>query len=581
MVGFGVCLNAVAGQIHNINLQSEGDVLRLQLETDSGVIENAGLLPDGSGLVIKLKGVDKAQLEQRLQTMKPSHPLLKSIRSGSAGQQQTDLLLSFASRIGILDETMSASANGHSAWEIVLGPNEDEDDGEMAAGRTLDLSWKPEDDASSLAEVMAEQAKGANMNLMDAYDRALANDAKYGAAKADFKVSQEAFPQALAGYLPTASYDFQISNIWQSVASRNPVYAPGSSSYGSNTSALTISQPIIKVPAYIKIEQADVSIEQAKLALVASEQDLILRLAGSYLNFLAAQDAVGLAKAEKQAMAKQFDLAQMRMGSGLGTISQVHETEARYMLSQAREIDAINKLDDARGALKEIVGIDVGALKSFEDDFEAATPQPSEPDAWVRAALEQNLSLQARGLALEIAGLEIRRQQAGYLPTVSLAASHIDQDTGGSVFGRGSNVTTDEVGMKLNFPFFEGGMTRSMVREAEARREKAMQEREQEYRKTERMARSSILSVVSSIQTMSALRRAVLAQENTLETKLKGLRSGVNTSVQVVDAYRLYYGAQRDFLQARYDYLLNRLKLKQSIGTLSRQDLEVIAELLG
>ena len=35
-----------------------------------------------------------------------------------------------------------------------------------------------------------------------------------------------------------------------------------------------------------------------------------------------------------------------------------------------------------------------------------------------------------------------------------------------------------------------------------------------------------------------------------------------------------------DYLQARYDYLLNRLKLKQSVSSLSRNDLEDLAELL-
>ncbi len=143
-----------------------------------------------------------------------------------------------------------------------------------------------------------------------------------------------------------------------------------------------------------------------------------------------------------------------------------------------------------------------------------------------------------------------------------------------------SDVSTNEVGLKLNVPIFEGGMTNSLVREAEGRKEKVIQEREQEYRKTERMTRSALLSAVASIQTMDALRTAVRAQQSALESKLQGLKSGVTSVVQVTDAYKLYYSSQRDFLQARYEYLLNRLKLKQAIGSLSRQDLDEIAALL-
>jgi outer membrane protein len=40
------------------------------------------------------------------------------------------------------------------------------------------------------------------------------------------------------------------------------------------------------------------------------------------------------------------------------------------------------------------------------------------------------------------------------------------------------------------------------------------------------------------------------------------------------------FAANRDFLQARYDYLLNRIKLRQAIGVLAAADLDDIAELL-
>ena len=137
-----------------------------------------------------------------------------------------------------------------------------------------------------------------------------------------------------------------------------------------------------------------------------------------------------------------------------------------------------------------------------------------------------------------------------------------------------------ELGVRLSMPIFEGGMTTSLVRESVARQDKAREEHEQESRKTERLARSALLGVQSSAQTLSALRKSLVAQESALEAKEEGLRSGLYSVVQVVDAYRLYYAAKRDYLQARYDYLLNRLKLKQSVSSLSRNDLEDLAELL-
>ena len=79
---------------------------------------------------------------------------------------------------------------------------------------------------------------------------------------------------------------------------------------------------------------------------------------------------------------------------------------------------------------------------------------------------------------------------------------------------------------------------------------------------------------------MEALRSSLVAQETALVAKTKGLDAGLFSVVQVADAYRLTFAAKRDFLKARYDYLLNRIKLKQAIGSLTRQDLADVAELI-
>lgn len=412
----------------------------------------------------------------------------------------------------------------------------------------------------------------------------LEKDPRYRAAKADFLANAEATPQARAAYLPTATYDFQRNSENQRIISSTidayKAVQGQTQRYPVFSHVLTISQPIIKAPAWVKMEQAKISVEQSRLALVAAEQDLIIRVAAAYLNLLATQDGVELAKAEREATAKQAEQARVRLASGLGTVTQFNETEGRFALTQAREVDALNKLEDARAALKEIVGVEVRSLKPFVGDIDPAAPQPAQVEPWVAAALSQNLALQARAMATEIAALEVKRQKAGYLPTVSLVATHSYNDSQGSLFGGTSKIQNTELGVRLSMPIFEGGMTTSLVRESVARQDKAREEHEQESRKTERLARSALLGVQSSAQTLSALRKSLVAQESALEAKEEGLRSGLYSVVQVVDAYRLYYAAKRDYLQARYDYLLNRLKLKQSVSSLSRNDLEDLAELL-
>ena len=432
----------------------------------------------------------------------------------------------------------------------------------------------------------ASPARAANpalvqSGLVSLFERALENDPKYLSAKSDFLISAEAVPQARAALLPTAIVDASRSMSHQKITEApNKAFPTGSTSYPSSNWSLTISQPVLKLPAIYKLDQASLGVEQAKLNVVAAEQDLILRVSSAYLGLLAALDGVELGSAEREATQKQYELAKSRLDNGLGTIAQVHDTESRYSLARAREIEARNRLQDARSALKEIVGSDVAALLPFKAHFDPAMPQPANPEAWVDAAVSQNIALQSRKLAEQIAGLEIQRQKGGYYPTLALVGTANGQSTKGSFYGGGQKQQNTELALKLSMPAFEGGMTNSLVREAGLRLEKTMLEREQEERKTERAARAAYQSVETSASMLEALRKAVIAQDSALQTRQEGFKAGVASVVAVADAYRLYYSARRDYLQARYDYLVNRLKLKQAVGVLGRNDLADLNDLM-
>ena len=71
-----------------------------------------------------------------------------------------------------------------------------------------------------------------------------------------------------------------------------------------------------------------------------------------------------------------------------------------------------------------------------------------------------------------------------------------------------------------------------------------------------------------------------MAQQSALEAKTEGYKAGLNTVLAVLDAQRDLHMALRDFAQSRYDYLVNRLRLKQAAGTLAEADLAVVATAL-
>jgi outer membrane protein len=459
----------------------------------------------------------------------------------------------------------------------------------------LDLRYSPAHDFSTeptkviLPLTLSESEKwakaigpvvGTEFDLLSLYVRALDNDSKYLAAKAGFSAASEAVPQARAGYLPVAAFDYKYASINQDVQqAANPSFPTGSSGYKSRTWALTITQPVFKVSAMVKMRQAKVSVEQAQVNLLTAEQDLMMRVSENYLNLLAAKDGLELAQAERESMSKQLELARTSSNSGRGNFTDLSDAEARYALAQTKEITELNAMDIARMTLKEFIGEDVSNVRGFKADFAAVVPQPAKIGPWVEAARSQNLALQSRNLASEIAKLEIERLRSGHYPSLELVGSRERNDTGGSLYGDAQLVDNSQVMLQLNMPLYSGGMTSSVVREAVARWQQTEYLRDEELRRTESLARAAFIGVLTSSESLSALRKMVNAQERALSGRLDGFKAGLYDIVDVLDGYRLYYAARRDYLKTRYTYLVNRLKLKQAVGTLSRNDLDDLAQM--
>jgi outer membrane protein len=94
-------------------------------------------------------------------------------------------------------------------------------------------------------------------------------------------------------------------------------------------------------------------------------------------------------------------------------------------------------------------------------------------------------------------------------------------------------------------------------------------------------ARQSYLGVTSGIAQVKALEQSVVSNQSALESTQLGQEVGVRTSVDVLNARQQLYTAKRDLSQARYNFVMSRLKLKAAVGSLTEEDLALINQWLG
>jgi outer membrane protein len=417
--------------------------------------------------------------------------------------------------------------------------------------------------------------------LTDLYKEALGTDPRVAAARYDLEASGKGVDQARAALLPSINFEADTQRDRQRIkSSQNAIIAPGLSEFPVNAHTLTITQPIFRWAAYERLLQSRASVRQAAALQLAADQGLILRLAQAYLGVLAAKDNLDLAQAEKKSLAGQLELVEARLQRGLATLANAHEARARYAQTDAREVEARNLMQDAEQGVHEILARRLKRVFALVDDIPLTVPDPASVEAWVEAARAKNLAVQGRRAAVEVASQEVHRQRAGHYPTLDLIGQHVDRKQGGTLFGGGSHVETGSLILRLHVPIFDGFGTQAVTEEAVARHEKAKQELEQELRQVERQARASYNGVVGAVSQVNALRQAVLSQESAVAVKQESFRSGLLTVIAVVDAQRDLYFARRDYARARYDYLVNRLRLKQATGTLGEDDLALIDRLL-
>jgi len=410
--------------------------------------------------------------------------------------------------------------------------------------------------------------------LLEAYALALKNDPKFKAAQAESGAAGTATDQARAGFLPVVRFDREHTDSRQRIiSSENPVFSAGTSNFPTDNRTLYVTQPIFRKEVIERYQQAKAVVRQAEFVLLAAEQDLILRTTSAYLLVLAGADNLALVVAEREAYSKALDIARERLKGGLGTITNQYDAAARYAVAQAREIEARNKLRDARQGLREITGKTIDKMQTLRKDFPLETPDPAAVERWVEVSQEQNLLVRARREGVEVARQEVERQRAGHWPSVNLLLTHNKRDTGSTLFGGGSNIETTDLLVRVSVPIFEGGLTTAVTKEASYRYQKSQEELEQETRSVERLARAAYDATLSGVSLVRALAESVVAQEGALEAKKQGFSSGLYTLLPVLDAQRDLYLVKRDYEQARYEYLYNRLKLKQAAGTLAESDL--------
>ena len=423
-------------------------------------------------------------------------------------------------------------------------------------------------------------------SLLDIYNDALENDPQYRSAEFSYLSGKEIKVQGRANLLPSITLNAQTN--W------NEYYQNGNlqNQYNNFNTSARLTQPLLRLDSWFKYRQSKFLTDAAEADFAYSQQALIVRTAELYFNVLRAIDNLNAARSEEKAIKKQLDQTSQRYEVGLSAITEVQEAQLAFDLSMASRTRIEGTVFTAQEALNALVGKEILSIDGLVNDLSVSNPVPASKEEWARKAVENNFRLKAANLRKFASKNNARSVASNHLPKVDIVGTQTESETNQYAYdglntGGAFNITVpdetqrDTYSLQLSMPIFQGGAVISRTKQAYAESNKSSEDALFAERSVIQDVRSQYSNVVTLVANLRAQKQAVVSASSALEATRVGYEVGTRNIVDLLQAEKNLYSAERNLANAKYDYLITTLRLHLAAGTLSPENLIEINNLLG
>ena len=447
-------------------------------------------------------------------------------------------------------------------------------------------------------------------DLISLYQEAAFSDPVLNAARFNYEASKELYWQGLSLLLPQANATPGGTRYYQHGQGTTTVaQGPGNSRvFDQKNYTVTLTQPIFNLTALEAFKQGDLNTKLADMRFYLAQQDLIIRVSQAYFDALTSQDNVELYRNKKSLIKQQLEIAQAKFDAGLATIVDVNTAQAALDLANSQEIGAQADLVVKRGVLEQIVGRPVGALKpltkeakidgvlkdprskskdakeiSIADSVNPQLPPGQTLDDWIKQAETANFNVLAGQLSVNLAESTYRGSQALNYPSINLVGTsgfNTSNGTPNSYQPNNSNVYNNTIALQMNIPLVSGGYASSVIRQNAALVDTAKANFDNARRTAAQNTRAAFTGFYGGLASVKAFEAAERSSSSALESSKLGFQVGTLINIDVLIALDTLINTRSQLQQARYNTILNAIKLKAQAAALSDEDLISINTLL-
>jgi len=429
--------------------------------------------------------------------------------------------------------------------------------------------------------MMAINNVAAEIDLKQAWMLAKEHDSKLAAADYALQSTQETLPLARAALKPQIELFGNAASVDQDTDYQGVgPFSDRKTQFDNIRYGMTITQPLFRKDRWEASNQAERVIEQGGYQYQLALQKLTLDVAQAYFDLMLAFDDVELSQVEKKSTEKQLQRAKRAFEIGSSNITDVHTAQAGFDLTQAAAIGAESMLEINQQKLSRLTGKIPDQPRLLKRDFKPLLLEPNDINKWAEKVNQQNLLVKVAEKSVEIANIEIKKVRGSAWPSLDLVASYLDNRAGDSSFGVGINTKEAKVALDLRVPLYAGGAVSAKSRSLIKEKTRALYLLEDTKREYTLQAQQLFLAMTNGIRQINALQQVVTSTLSSFNSTQKGLDLGLRSLVDVLASQQLLFQAKRNLAAAKYQYLLNRMRLKATVNELNEDEVNYISSLL-
>ena len=356
------------------------------------------------------------------------------------------------------------------------------------------------------------------------------------------------------------------------------------SSYNSNSYSLSLSQSIFNLGDIFKYGTAKLDFNIEEIKHENKIQSTISEISSQYFEYLKNNAQIKATMVELKSSETREH--QMRRNVELGNTA---ASELYEVIAQKEGVsNRLRTLQKDRRVILNGLSIQIQYPITPSQDIYESVPlkeiNESEQRSIMAQALKLNNDLLVAKKNVERSRRSLKESGTNFLPSVSLSASYRHDDTNNYITPNDPTQTGESnstsVSLNLALPILSGGSDYYGYQKSSTAIERTELLYQDSLYITRNSVNTSVLNINDFSQSISRYENIIRANYASYKGIQRAYQLGTRTITDLLAAESKLFSALRDYESARYDYIIEAIKLEQVKGVLSIQSIESIMQLM-